>query len=153
VAAFDNDHTGGPITGLPIMMHWKSGFSSDWNRQCIFVLASDFLAEHTSCDATLDNLQEIFVRKLQRTRREWILAQTMQPEEGSRLQAEAAKKNRRKGRLHGVRLYIWRFCWLLMNIRRRPIIAAAASLTSITIITPRSGVRSRMYTTRLDSTA
>jgi hypothetical protein len=86
-------------------MHWKSGLSSDWNRQCIFVLASDFLAEYPSCNATLDDLVVLFGRKLQRTRREWILEQTIQTEEIDKLRDEAAKKSRRRGRLHGVCIY------------------------------------------------
>jgi hypothetical protein len=107
VAAFDIDHTGGPVAGLPILLYWKSGFSSNWNRQAIFVLVSEFLAEHATCEMTKDDLQDLFGRKLERTRRQWILSQTKQAEEIDRLQAEAAKKNRRRGRLYGVRLYIW----------------------------------------------
>ena len=102
VAGFDINHAGGPITGLPVKIHWKSGFSSDWNRQAIFVLASDFLAEHTSCTITEDDLRGIFVSKLQRTRREWTLMQTMQTQEFERLQAETAKQKRKRGRLYGV---------------------------------------------------
>jgi hypothetical protein len=45
VAVFDIDHAGGPVIGLPMKMHWKSGFSSNWNRQAIFVLVSEFLAD------------------------------------------------------------------------------------------------------------
>lgn len=107
VAAFDTDHAGGPVAGLPVKLYWKSGFSSNWNQQAIFVLASEFLAEHTTCDMTEDNLQDLFGRKLERTRRQWILSQTKQAEDIDRLRAEAAKKNRRRGRLYGVCLYMW----------------------------------------------
>lgn len=102
VAAFDIDHAGGPVTGLPVKLHWKSGFSSNWNRQAIFVLVSEFLAEHRTCDMTKDDLQDLFGRKLERTRRQWILSQMRQQEDIDRIQAEQAKKNRRRGRLYGV---------------------------------------------------
>lgn len=153
MAAFDVGHVGGPATGLPIKIHWKSGFSSDWNRQAIFVLVSDFLAEHTACAITRDDLQDLFGRKLERTRREWLLTQTAQTGEFERLQVVAAKKNRRRGRFHGVCFHMWIFCGLLMDLCRRPITVVATSLTNILTTTQHSGVRSRMYMTSLDPMA
>jgi hypothetical protein len=153
VAAFDNTHAGGPVAGLPIKMHWKSGFSSDWNRQAVFVLASDFLAEHTSCTITKDDLQDLIVRKLQRTRQEWLLTQTMQTQQFDRLRAQTAKKNRKRGRLHGVCLHLWIFRRLLMNMCRRPIIVVVASLTNILTTTQHFGVRSRKYMSSLEPMA
>ena len=110
MTAFDNDHTGGPVRGLPIKMHWKSGFLLNWNRQAIFVLVSDFLAEHASCTIMEDDLQVIFGRKLECTHQEWILVHKMQTEEVGGLRVEAAKKNRWRGFLHGVRLHMQVFC-------------------------------------------
>ena len=153
VAAFDINHAGGPIAGLPVKMHWESGFSSDWNRQAIFVLVSDFLAEHTSCTITEDDLRGIFVRKLQRTRREWLLMQTMETQEFDRLQAETVKQNRKRGCLYGVCLHMWIFCRLLMHMCCRPSIVVVASLTYILTTTQNSGVRSRHYMSCLDPMA
>ena len=150
---FDIDHAGGPVAGLPIKMHWKSGFSSNWNRQAIFVLVSEFLAEHTSSTATKDDLQDLFARKLERTRRQWVLLQTKETEEVNRLRAEEAKKNRRRGRLHGVRLYMRIFSQLLMNLCRRPIIVVVTSSTNILTTTQYFGARSSKYMICLDPMA
>jgi hypothetical protein len=109
VVIFGKDHAGGPVAGQVVKIHWKSGFSSDWNRQAIFVLASAFLAEHPDSNITLDDLQALFCRKLERTRQEWNRSRTMPTEEVGRLRVEAAKKNRRKGRLLGVRLLLRTF--------------------------------------------
>lgn len=102
VAAFEKDHSGGPVAGQTVKMHWKSGFASSWNRQALFVLASAFSEEHPSCGIPLAGLQVLFGRKLERTRQEWINVKTMQPDDVDRRRAQATKKNRRKGRLLGV---------------------------------------------------
>lgn len=102
IAAFEKDHTGGPVVGQPIMMHWKAPFSSDWNRQAIFVLASAFLEQHSDCPFTIAQLKVLFSRKLERTRQEWLNTQAMQMEEINVRRAEAAKKRRQYSRLQGV---------------------------------------------------
>jgi hypothetical protein len=107
VATFEQDHTGGPVSGQPIKMHWKSGLSSKWNRQALFVLASTFLAEHQDCGFKVEEIQAIFCRKLERTRQEWVRRQALELSDLLNFQAEAAKKYRRKSRLQGVSQYIY----------------------------------------------
>jgi hypothetical protein len=110
VRKFERDHSGGPVSGQTVNMHWKSSFMSNWNQQAIFVLASAFLQEHTDCSTPLADLQVLFRRKLERTRKTWNDKQMMQTEDVSRHRGEVAKKNRRKGRLLGVHLIIHEFC-------------------------------------------
>jgi hypothetical protein len=148
VEHFENNHTGGPVAGQVVRMHWKSSFSSLWNRQAVHVLASAFLEEHVECGISLDQLKSLICRKLERTRQEWNRVEMMQTEELDRRRAEVAKKNRRKGRLVGVRSHSHICRWLLKNRCCRHTIVAASLLMNILTITLHSGARSSGFMMR-----
>ena len=66
------------------------------------MLASAFTEEQPNCDMTLNELQLLIRRKLERTCKDWIRRNSMQANEIDMLRADEAKKCRRKGRLMGV---------------------------------------------------
>jgi hypothetical protein len=127
-----------------VKLHWKSVFSSAWNRQALFVLASAFTEEQPNCDMTLNELQLLIRRKLERTRKEWIRRNSMQANEIDMLRADEAKKCRRKGRLMGVSQYIYPSS--VADKHTRLTTVAAVSSTNIMITTQHSGIRSSGYT-------
>lgn len=99
VAAFNQDHSGGPTVGQPVLIDWASKFSTPWNRQGFYVLASGFEA---SDGRNVQEIEKLCERKLERTRQLYQNSQKMQTEEIQERKSREITRDRRNTRRHGV---------------------------------------------------
>jgi hypothetical protein len=101
VSAFNSNHSGGPQAGQPILIDWTSKFSTPWNRQALYVLASQFEARN---DRSLGEIEKLCERKLERIRQAYQNSQKMETEQVQERKSKEITRDRRNTRRHGVYL-------------------------------------------------
>jgi hypothetical protein len=103
VAAFNCNHIGGPQTGQPVLIDWTAKFSSPWNRQALYVLASQFPAVD---GRSVEEIEKLCERKLERTRQVYQNCQKMETEQIQERKRREITRDRRNTRRHGVNFTI-----------------------------------------------